>query len=324
MAPEKTLNRVDSMNTFCTIISGDYIPYAVVQYESLRRFNPNTKLQVLVSDSKDNDQFPSINENLKFHPVSVVLDSPIARDIFRKYAHTNNDHLRWALKPVFISYLLSNNFDKVVFADPDIYFVGSHNFLFDELDRYSILLAPHWGNHNPLENEENFYSMLSNGIYSGGFIGANKKAIPALQWWAGACHYKMEKNKQLGLYDDQKYLDMMPVVEPSTGSLTNKGCNITNMSFEVCRRTMVDGRLKINGTYEPVFIHFIWDTINNIRNGNDPLLQPYLEEYMAALRKHGVVIDDIPQHQSFFKQAKRKILLRTRFKRFLFRLAEKL
>ncbi len=32
-----------------------------------------------------------------------------------------------------------------------------------------------------------------------------------MNWWAGMCHYKTEDRKELGLFVDQKYLDILPV-----------------------------------------------------------------------------------------------------------------
>jgi hypothetical protein len=310
------------MNCFCTIITANYLPYAKVLHRSISRFAPGSRLEVLVVDA-EKELTARVAEGIRLHPLPSILHSPIAERIYKKYAGTGSDQLRWALKPVFVLTLLEQ-YDKVIFTDPDIYFTGDPAFLFDELDLASILLAPHWSEVDPSSNEDGLFSVMRNGLYSGGFIGSTKGGKAALQWWADACHYKMEKRKELGVYDDQKYLDLLPLINENTAVLRHPGCNLTNISLTTCRRSLENGKLRLNGTFDPIFIHFTRDTIHNISNGNDPLLQPYLLEYANTLREEG--LHDGPQeiNGSIFHSVKRRLLLRTRLKRFLFRLAEKL
>ena len=314
------------MNTFCTIITADHLPFAKVLQESLQKNVPGTLLQVLVID---NNNLPS-SQNLVIHTIETVLTSPVARGIYNKYAHTNPDHFRWALKPVFISYLLQNGFDKVIFADPDIYFVNNFSFLFDELDTNNILLTPHWANLNPLKNESSLIDVMRGGLYNAGFIGANKKGMEAINWWAESCHYKTEKNQELGLFDDQKYLDILPVQFPDVKIIKHPGCDLASWNVATSKREILNGKLVINRQYEPVFIHFAKETIVNILNRNDQLLYPHLEEYIQQLKKEGFDLPanykdlDFSKYHSPFFKLKHRLRLRTRFKRFLFKLAEKL
>lgn len=313
------------MNTYCTIINTKYLPYARVLHQSILKNNPDAKLQVLITDSDNTDSPNSDSDSFCFYSYKNLLDSEVGRNIYKKYSATNADQLRWALKPVLLLYLLKREFDKVIFIDPDMYFVNGASFLFDELDSHNILLATHNGIIDPLIYEDGLYSVLRNGMFSGGFIGATKKGIRAIEWWAGVCHYKIERVKELGLYDDQKYLDLFPLIDPSTTWLKHPGCNLENINSSTQKRELIDGKIKINKTYDPVFIHFTKDTITNIENGNDALLQHYLKEYSEELVKAGYSsrqITSIPN--STFYLVKRKLLLRTRLKRFFFKLAEKL
>ena len=269
-------------------------------------------------------------DGLTIHSFSSIISSPIAQQIEKKYAHSNSDYFRWALKPVFISHLLQNGFDKVIFADPDIYIVSNFSFLFDELDNNNVLLTPHWANINPLENEGSLFDVLRGGLYNAGFIGVNKKGIETINWWAAMCHYKMGRHQELGVYDDQKYLDILPVQFSAVKVVKHQGCNLASWNIDTCKREIVDGKLLINQQFEPVFIHFAKETIANILNRNDKLLYPFLDEYILLLKNENI---DLANHfndinfsvyDSPFYKGKHKLKLRTRFKRFLFNLAEKL
>jgi lipopolysaccharide biosynthesis glycosyltransferase len=314
------------MQTFCTIINASYLPFAKVLYRSLQQQVPGTSLQVLVTDKKN---IISHGEFI-IHEAQEIAGQPLFREIERKYAHTNSSHFRWALKPVFISYLLQKGFSKVIFADPDLYFVNDFRFLFTELDRDNILLTPHWANIDPMTNEDSLFSVLRGGLFNAGFIAANKDGKEAIDWWAGMCHYKMENRKDLGLYDDQKYLDILPVQFPGVQIVKHQGCNLASWNIDTCKREMINGQLMINKLYKPVFIHFAKDTITNILNKNDALLRPYLDEYITLLQEEGFALLknldrlDPATFDSSMYSLKHKLRLRTRFKRFLFRLAEKL
>jgi hypothetical protein len=93
-----------------------------------------------------------------------------------------------------------------------MYFFNDYDFLFEELDESVILLTPHWRNSNTFLGSESFMSLFTHGIFSAGFIGANKGGLSALQWWANACHFMMAPKPEIGIYDDQKYLDVLPVL----------------------------------------------------------------------------------------------------------------
>jgi hypothetical protein len=315
------------MLTFCTIITADYLPFAKVLYASLQKNVPGTSLQVLVIEKND---FIS-SKDFVFHSVDSVITSAVSIGIYKKYAHTAPDHFRWALKPVFISHLFEMGFDKVIYADQDLYFVNNFSFLIDELETSNILLTPHWADLQPLKNETSLLTVLQGGLYNAGFIGANIKGTEAINWWAEMCHYKTENKPELGLFVDQKYLDILPVKFPDVKVIKHQGCNLASWNIETCRREMKDGKLSINQQFDPIFIHFNRETIANILKGNDKWLKPFLEEYIQLLKNEGFDLYnknnsnlDFSTYHSRFIILKHKLLLRTRLKRFFFTLAQKL
>lgn len=314
------------MQTVCTIITADYLPMAKVLLASLEQQLPGTTLQVLVVD---NDTIPS-SGNLQVHPVAALAESNYFKGIFQKYGQTSPDYYRWALKPVFIGYLLEKGFNKVLFADPDLYFVGDFRFLFDELDEQHVLLTPHWANLDPIQNEDSLLAVLKGGMFNAGFVGVSSKGAGAMQWWAGLCHYKTEDLTGLGLFVDQKYLDLLPVQFENVKVIKHRGCNLASWNIDTSRRELVSGKLLINGEYPPVFIHFAKDTIVNILNQNDSLLRPYWDAYQQALQKEGFDLTgrmadlDPKQYESAGYQLKHRLLFRTRLKRFFHRIAKKL
>lgn len=318
------------LNTFCTIITANYYPKALTLYTSLQQFDPAVQLQILVSD---NQPVPSSFKRLagiSLIPVNNLSGYPLVNDLYTKYAHTDPDFFRWSLKPVFINYLLEQSFEKVLYIDCDMFFFNDYRFLFAELDNSSILLTPHWRNSDPLVDKDSFLALFTSGIFSAGFIGANKKAVPALRWWANACHFMMGPRIEMGIHDDQKYLDIFPIKFESTKIIRHRGCNIGAWNLEECRRELIEGKVMINGEFPIIFIHFDDMMVQSILRGHDKLLAPHLEQYKKAFEETGAKLTDflktIDTHvdAGVLKRAKWNLKLKTRIKRMLYNMANKL
>ncbi|HRQ49972.1 MAG TPA: hypothetical protein PLR74_05520, partial [Agriterribacter sp.] len=255
---------------------------------------------------------------------------PLAENLYNKYAHINPDHFRWSLKPVLMNYLLETGFEKVIFVDCDIFFFNDYRFLFEALNRSAIILTPHWYNINPAINENDFLQLLTAGYFNAGFIGSSRRGAPALQWWADACHYRMGKHITAGIYDDQRYLDLLPLLFESVQILSHKGCNVGVGGNEGYERILVGNTLLIDGRYPVIFVHFYRSVIEQILKGYDPLLVPYFNEYKTVFEESGVPLQHFmgslvnKLQPSVMIKLKWKWRIRTRIKNFLYRLANKL
>ena len=316
------------MRTFCTIISPDYFPYALTLYKSLADLNANEHLHILLTEK--NGQLTS-GKHPSIHITSIeeILEFAPAKKIYERYAETD-DKFRWALKPVFILWLLERGYDKVIYTDCDVYFYNEYEFLFGELDLHNVILFPNWRAHSPAENEDEFYALFTIGQFSAGTIGASNKGWDAISWWADVCHFKIEQQNEKGLFDDMRYLDALPTYYDNIGIIKHRGCNIGFWNQDECKRVNVNGETRINGDYPIIFIHFTTRSIPRIVNGEDTLLYPYLEKYEQAFQQNGhslkEYIVDFPGTLAlgYLTKTKRKLLLRTRLRKFLLKLVNKL
>lgn len=313
------------MYHFCTIGSGNYLPFIETLYHSLQEQEEDVVLHALVTDGT----LPVVShDKLRFYSIDQLMEEEYVREIVDKYSY-RNDYMRWALKPVLLLYL-NKKFGKVIYVDNDIYFFKKFDFLFDELNKHSILLTPHWCSFLPLPNEENFKTNFQIGLFNAGFVGASDNSSEILSWWTKACLYKMERNDKEGLFDDQRYLDLVPVIDENTGIVRHRGCNLGSWNMHQNKRALVNNEVLINGTYPVVFVHFNHDTIWHILNGNDKLLQPYFAKYENSFARTG---NDLKSYiktlvdwknMDFVHKLKHKTLIRTRLKNWLFRLSQKL
>jgi hypothetical protein len=151
-----------------------------------------------------------------------------------------------------------------------------------------------------------------------------------MRWWANACHFMMGSHVNYGIHDDQKYLDIFPVKFETTGIIRHRGCNIGAWNYEECKRELINGEVLINGKFPVIFIHFDGMMIQGILRGHDNLLAPHFNQYTKIFEESGAklsgFINEIDTHSnaSLLVRGKWRLKLKTRFKKFLYKLAEKL
>ena len=283
----------ENSKCFCTIITANYLPYVLALNESLLQFDASIRLNVLISDKNETDsgavsEFP----NICFFFADDICRGGISKKIKDKYQKTDMDAFRWSMKPVFMRYLiLEKGFEKVIYIDCDVHFYGDWAFLFDALDRSNMLLSPHWRSSDPEKDFSNFILLYTSGLYNGGFVAANQKAIDALDWWAGACEFICVKDASKGQYVDQTHLNLLPIYFDKVEVLKHRGCNVANWNQMECRRIRgSDNKVRINGETPIVFIHFTKSTVRGILSGNDFELNEYLRKYAKRMSRYGIDI----------------------------------
>lgn len=304
------------MNSFCTIITPDYLPYALALRDTLVSFDSTASLNIFISTTKEKWSAPNqdlTNSQLIF--LEDLCQAKIGKAIYDKYYTANKDHFRWSMKPVLIEYLLTEqNFEKVIYVDSDICFFNKYHFLWQALDTHSILLTPHWRSAQPKTGNINFELLFTGGLYNAGFLGVAKSGLKAMRWWASACLNACVIDSTKGLYVDQTYLNILPIYFEKVKVLKHQGCNVAGWNTEVCKRVLKGDAVLINGNTPIVFIHFAKETINKILTEADKLLLPHLQQYEKTLQKyqpsflfkikHGKLSNQSP----FFKRIKNFLL----------------
>ena len=271
------------MKAICTIITKNYIHFAVAVHKSIQRFIEDIQMHVLIVEPFDKKDIPS-NEGINFYPIESILDSKTGDEIYKKYYQKNMDHFRWSSKPVFMIELLHNDIDELFYLDSDLFFFNNPDFLFEELTNQNILLSPHFRTSDPSVDYQDFGRNNTHGLFNGGFVGANRSGIPALEWWADTCLKACVKDRKRGYYVDQSHLSLIPVLFEKTGIINNRGCNVASWNRNTCTRALKNDEVVLSEKDSLVFIHFTNDTIKGILDGTDPLLIHLLKEYVNTLK----------------------------------------
>jgi len=296
-------------------------------YQSLARYMPDSILQVLIVGENANTVIEK-NGNILFNRIEELQDHGLSESIRKKYGETDNI-IRWALKPAYISLLLER-YENVIYLDSDLFFTGDASFLFGELEGAPLLLSPHGISTEPLADPENIAMNNRIGMFNAGLVGASRSGRPLLEWWAAAILQQMERDESLGVFADQRYLDLLPVLDENVHILRHKGCNAGSWNIHCNPRSLQDGQLLLGGKDPLLFIHFNFETIRQILNRNDALLLPYFESYRTSLLENGYdllkKLDNLPlkKYESASYKFRHRLRIRTRFKRWLFQLAKKI
>jgi len=320
---------------FGTIITADYLHYALALNDSLLKFQ-TIPLYVLIVDRKiDQTPVKKTFPNINILYLDDIQKTKLAHKIITKYQGVNDDALRWSLKPVLLNYL-TNKYQKAIYLDCDLYFFNDFEFVFEELDHNNILITPHWRNKSPGTKCNSFEFLFSQGLYNAGFVACNKKAKIVMDWWAKCCEYKCEKILNIGIYDDQAYLNLIPIYFDNIKILKHQGCNVAEWNYEECARIKIGkGEVLINGIYPIVFVHFTKQTIYDIKIRKDILLTTHLTEFEATIEKYRhhteqyrlktENIESVEQVNlntpnilfNHFIRIKEKLRIRTRIKKFI-------
>ncbi len=297
------------MNHFCTITTADHFYKVQALRDSLLKFDSQIVLHVLVVDSSQIEQ----SENIFFYNLPDLSTDTVVRNIISKYKK-QTDRLRWSLKPSFLKYLLGQiAIEKVIYLDNDLYFFNDFSFLFSYLVNHSFILTPHYYDRSPKHDQNWLEANFRAGLFNAGFIGVNKNAVTVLQWWAECCLYRCKKSAFRGTFDDQKYLDLIPVMQEDAMILRHQGLNVAEWNRFLCIRQMVNGEVLINNTWPIIFIHFNSTTIREIMDGNEPLLVSFWNRYFDALKKYNALL----QQKDLYKPKAKIDLLKYSIWKFL-------
>ena len=266
---------------FCTITSQSHLYKTRVLRDSILRHHPESRVSVLCVDGP----IPEQEYKTRFFGLTEKVDCFGWHALQKRY---KGDALRWSLKPVLIRHLLSDSdVDAVVYLDNDCYVVGRFEQLEIDLQAGAhALLSPHYYPADPAKEQNWLEANFRVGLYNAGFVVAKSGAEDFLDWWAGCCLYRMEKNYFRGLFDDQKYLDLAPVIFPNVRLIRHKGYNLAGWNLSTVKRYYENGSCFLEEGGLAVFIHFNYYTCRMLNEGKEPALEVFWGEYVKQLKEY--------------------------------------
>jgi hypothetical protein len=277
----------------CTICSLNYLPYARTLCDSFLRFHPDCKFYVLLVDRLPAD-FERLSERFEIITVEElgITDFP---SVAFKYDILE---LNTNVKPTFLRALLARGIDQLVYLDPDIFVYRALDSVFDALSERSIVLIPH--SLSPISDDGlSERTFLSSGVFNLGFLAVNKcrETDSFLSWWENRCLNLAFDEQHIGLFVDQKWINLVPCFFDSVKILKNLGCNMAYWNLHE-RRLSQDGDVWMVNQCTPLeFYHFSGISVDggeriskytdSFNLNNRPDLRSIFEDYRTQLIDHG-------------------------------------
>jgi hypothetical protein len=247
------------MNVHCfTSISLSYLAKARVLGESLRRFHPEWTLWLCISD-REPEEFTFDIANEPFDRVLWVDEVDFPDRAGWIFQHDVVE-LCTAVKGEVLEELLREGADRVIYLDPDIAVFARLDPLLDLLDKHPVILTPH-----QLEAEDtdaavidNEVGTLSTGVFNLGFLGVRNCAEGRrfAGWWNKRLQGFCYDERARGIFVDQKWCNLVPVLFDGVGVVRDPGYNVASWNLSNRKLSISEaGDLLVNGS--PLrFFHF--------------------------------------------------------------------
>jgi len=236
----------------------DYLTRAVVLADTFKKFNSDIDFILVLSDYVDQTY---LSDGVFDSFDHVIGSHDLGLDRFLSWSFQMSVvELCTAVKAQSFVYLFANEYEKVLYLDPDIACFSSLGFLFDELDSASILLTPHQlrpasSTQQIIDNE---LCSFKHGIYNLGFLGLKNSECgnAFLSWWGNRLYSWCRDDIPNGIFTDQKWCDAVPAFFDDHKVIRHPGCNVA--SWNLCERSLsfeIDD-VRVNKAVPLVFYHY--------------------------------------------------------------------
>ncbi len=279
----------------CTIIAKNYIAQARAWAESVRRFDPDAPLAVLVVDQlygagwTDEEEFAVVGAG--------EIGLPRFESFLFRYDVTE---FSTAVKPWFLEYVLDRfGADAVIFFDPDILCFRPLAAFEPYLANADVILTPHLMAEPGARHAELERIVLLCGTFNLGFIAlaASAPSRRFLAWWRERLEFDGIHDVGNGLFVDQKWLNLAVASELRVRVIQHRGANVAYWNLHQRRIVSDDeGGYRVDG--EPLwFFHFsgylpfasdqVSKYLDGFRLRDRPELRPLFADYTERLVRNG-------------------------------------
>lgn len=286
------------MNCAFTICAKNYLAQALTLRESFLKHNPSLNFFIFLADKID---------GVEDVDGVVALDKSWIPDWVNMAFKYDVIEFNTSIKPFCFGKLFKEGYEKVIYLDPDIYVTRPLDYIYECLNKKSVVLTPHY-----CDIEEHFDGAVSEetfnkvGIYNLGFCALKNDKVgqEIAKWWQNRLQYKCYSQSSEGLFVDQKWMDYIPGFFPdATCVSSHHGMNVAIWNLHE-RELFIDEkqgymirRKKTGDEFPLLFFHFsgfdpFETTIINRRHPQFnvttyPSFKPIIEEYRERVYANG-------------------------------------
>lgn len=236
-----------------TIVAKNYLAFARVLMSSLRKWAPEMKRIVVLTDKPDG-YFDPDGEDFEVI-LSEDLPIPLSRWFHFKYTILE---LSTAVKPYAVQHILERTgVERLLYFDPDIEIYAGLDPVLAPLGHQNIALTPHLT--APLDDDRRpgDLEILRSGTYNLGFLGLRRseETDRFVRWWQGRLYDRCVVDLAKGLFVDQRWIDLAPGLFDGVAILRDPGLNVAYWNLAHRRIEKAAEGYLVNG-HRLRFFHF--------------------------------------------------------------------
>lgn len=248
-----------------TICAKNYLGLAQVLEKSVKRNNPDIDFFIFIADEFET-KLEELDSNVIVSRNVLNISDDLWQNMTFKY---NVTEFCTSIKPFCFEYVFAElKYQKAVYLDPDTYLFSSIDYVYEKLNNYLFITAPHILipelNYKGEFDENNF---LKVGINNLGFLGVNnsEKSRHILAWWQKKLINQCFGEMLYGTSTDQKWMEFLQAFLSNDELICSKnmGLNIAPWNYferEVVKENgeyFVVSRSKANDNKDKIiFVHF--------------------------------------------------------------------
>ncbi|WP_130619629.1 glycosyltransferase family 4 protein [Dyella amyloliquefaciens] len=282
---------------FFTIVSRNYLAYALTLLQSIAEHYPTAKRYLCLADVAAGDP---VFDTALFETVTIdQLQLPDFSSFVFRY---DIMELNTAVKPYMFEWLRQRHPDAgLLYIDPDILVLRPLVHVEQAFDSgASMVLTPHLNAPMTDDNLPDELGIMRSGVYNCGFVAINAAhphSRDIIDWWSRKLEFGCFVDLEAGLFTDQKWMDLAPGIFPDVAILRNDGYNVAY--WNLAQRPVAgsaDGGYTAGGV-PLVFAHFSGVALANPaafskhqnRFTADTIggLRPLYDRYLGLLEQNG-------------------------------------
>ena len=244
-----------------TSFSFSYLNRATVLAETLNRQHPDWVLWAVITD-KAPEGFVFDGAQFGFDRVLYAEDMYGADTDKWLFKHDVVEACTAVKGDALLHIMAQPDVDKVLYFDPDIAVFNSMAPVADLLETHSIVLTPHQIDPEDRDKKraimDNEITSLGFGVFNLGFAAVknDSEGQRFAAWWADRLRDWCFDQRDIGIFVDQKWCDLVPCLFDNFKSLRDPGYNVA--SWNLSKRQISfskEGTALVNGV--PLrFYHF--------------------------------------------------------------------
>jgi hypothetical protein len=248
------------MRVIFTICSNNYLHQAQTLGKSVKMNCSNSKFYIGLADELD-ERINYAEIDAEIIPIKSI--EPTVNYLIQKY---NIIEFNTAIKPRYFEYFLhETEANEITYLDPDVCLFGDPNDVTSQYSDAEIFLTPHILTPIPFDDKKPDEPLFLNyGLYNLGFIHIKKgsHSVKLIDWWKQRTYKKGYDNPAIGLFTDQLWMNLTPLLFSRVHILTHMGLNMAPWNLHERALTSVDGKFVVNSDQPLIFYHFSGFAIN--------------------------------------------------------------